>query len=88
MSFDDKPDMFVAWKSSFKSIIREMNTTEMEEVDLVIKWLGQDSSKQALRIRAVNPRQCLQRIWERLEDRFGTPELVEETLKRRITSFP
>lgn len=89
--YDDKPDMYIAWKSSFKNVMSELNVSPAEEVDLLVKWLGPNSSNQALRIRAsntVDPSQCLQKIWSRLEDRFGCPEIVEETLKRKIASFP
>ena len=90
-AYNDKPDMFYAWKSSFKNVMLELSVSPKEEVDLLVKWLGPNSSNQALRIRAANsdnPTLCLQKIWNRLEDRFGCPEMVEETLKKRISSFP
>lgn len=83
--YDDKPDMYIAWKSSFKNVMSELNVSPAEEVDLLVKWLGPNSSNQALQIRVSNtgdPSQCLQKIWSGLEDRFGCPEIVEETLKR------
>lgn len=89
--YDDKPDMYIAWKSSFKNVMSDLGVSPAEEVDLLVKWLGPNSSNQALRIRASNtedPSQCRQKIWNRLEERLGCPEIVEETLKRKIASFP
>lgn len=89
--YDDQPDMYVAWKTMFQNVVTELRINTAEEVDLLVKWLGPTSSKQALRIRssnADNPQKCHDRIWERLEDRFGRPEMVEETMKRKIASFP
>ena len=88
--YDDQPDMYIAWKSMFENIAHELRLTAAEEVDLLVKWLGPTSSKQALRIRSANadnPEKCRDRIWERLEDRFGRPEMVEDTIKRKIASF-
>ena len=88
--FDDQPDMFIAWKSMFENIVQELRLTAAEEVDLLVKWLGPSSSRQALIIRsanASNPEKCRDRIWERLEDRFGRPEMVENTIKHKIESF-
>lgn len=39
--FDDHPDNYWAWKSSFQSVIDELTLTSREELDLLIKWLGQ-----------------------------------------------
>lgn len=89
--YDDKPDMYIAWRSSFKNVMSELGVSPAEEVDLLVKWLGPNSSNQALRIRASNtedPYQCLRKIWNRLEERFGCPDIVEDTLKRKIASFP
>lgn len=48
-------------------------------------------AKQANSIRACNadnPALAVKKIWERLEERFGSPEMVERSLKERISSFP
>ncbi len=49
---------------------------KQEEMDLLIKWLGKDSSEQALRIRSINVRQPtlgLKAIWERLKKTHRPP---------------
>ncbi|XP_033761542.1 uncharacterized protein LOC117343309 [Pecten maximus] len=89
--FDDDPASFTAWKNSFKGAVRELQcVTPAEEIDLLIKWLGPHSSKQVLSLRTSNshnPDIGLTRIWARLEERYGAPELIENSLKVKITDF-
>lgn len=89
--YDDNPMLYVSWKLNFKGIMKELGTTATEELDLIVRWLGPASSKQANSIRACNadnPALAVKKIWERLEERFGSPEMVERSLKERISSFP
>lgn len=90
-NYDDKPESYACWKSSFKAITRELAVSPFEEIDLLIKWLGPQSAKFALSIRVANandPKKGLEKIWERLEDRYGCPELVETALKSKLQNFP
>ena len=90
-SFNDRPEAYAVWKASFKSIMKELNVTPFEEMDLLVKWLGPESSRNALSIRMSNPNdpaRGLQRIWERLEERYGCPEMVESALKQKLANFP
>ena len=89
--FNDKPESFAIWKTSFQSIMKELSVTSFEEMDLLVKWLGPESSKHALSIRTSNPNNPdlgLKRIWERLEERYGCPEMVESALKGKLANFP
>ena len=55
-----------------------------------MKYLGPESKKQATSIKCAcshNPEEALKRIWCRMEDRYGSPVLVETALKRRLTNF-
>lgn len=90
-SFNDRPESYAIWKTSFKSIMIELSVSPFEELDLLVKWLGPESKKFAMSIRASNPTQPkrgLECIWERLNERFGSPELVEAALKKKLESFP
>lgn len=67
--FDDKPESFRAWQSSFFNATQGLELTASEELDLLIKWLGKESSDHVKRIRAVyisNPQAALQLSWTRL----------------------
>lgn len=58
-----------------------------EELDLLVKWLGKESSEHVKRIGAVhvtNPRAALHLSWQRLQDCYGTPEMVENALFKRL----
>lgn len=88
--FTDRPEVFVTWKTRFKIIAEELRVTPFEEVDLLAKYLGPESTKFALSIRAANaayPDRALKRILERLEERYGSPELVELALKTKLEQF-
>jgi hypothetical protein len=89
--FNDSPETFNVWKTSFKSIIKELSVSPFEEMDLLVKWLGPSSSLFASSIRVSNvhsPERGLQKIWERLHERFGRPEMVEPALKKKLHNFP
>ena len=89
--FNDQPEFYAVWKSSFDSIMLELQVSATEEMDLLIKWLGPESSKQAVGLRAAsasNPIRGLQRIWERLEERYASPEMVHASLLKKLESFP
>lgn len=56
-----------------------------------MKWLGPESSKFAQSIRTSNidnPSSAIIKIWKRLEERFGSPEMVEISLKSKLDNFP
>ena len=89
--FNDRPEVFATWKTSFLSITQELGVTPFEEVDLLLKYLGPESTKFASSIRTANvayPERGLRRIWERLDERYGSPELVESALKAKLERFP
>ncbi|CAC5421662.1 unnamed protein product [Mytilus coruscus] len=90
INFDDKPESYESWRASFQSVTRELGVTPFEEMDLLVKWLGPESSKFAKIIRAANahdPPRGLQRIYDRLQERYGRPEMVERALKRKLHAF-
>ena len=90
-NFNDSPETYISWKESFSRTIRQLALTPAEEVDLLIKHLGSESKKQAVSIKSANPRSsenALRRIWERLDNRYGTPEMVEAAMKKKLSAFP
>lgn len=71
--------------------MKELNVSAFEELDLLVKWLGPEFSKHALSIRASNannPERGLKRIWDRMDERYGCPEMVESALINKLTNFP
>ena len=89
--FDDQPAHYAYWKASFQNIMTELDATPLEHLDLLVKSLGPNSKHQAMNIRSANPSdlpKAVKLIWERLEDRFGCPEMIEAALRQRIKVFP
>jgi hypothetical protein len=54
VNFDDKPESYESWRASYQSVTKELGITPFEEIDLLVKWLGPESSRFAKRIRAAN----------------------------------
>jgi len=91
IKFNDRPESYWAWKSSFYNAIGGLNLSASEELDLLTKWLGNQSSEHVIRIRSVhvaNPAIGLRRAWDRLEECYGSPEVIERALFERMENFP
>ncbi len=91
LQFDDRPESFRAWRASFLNAIRGLDLSPSEEMDLLVKWLGNESAGHARRIRAVNvnqPERGLRMVWERLEHCYSSPEAIESALFKRLDTFP
>ena len=90
-NFNDKPEAFMSWKDTFCQIVAKLNLSPVEELDLLVKWLGPESASQATSIKLAshgNPATALRHIWDRLHERYGAPELVEASLKAKLAAFP
>ncbi|KAL0159525.1 hypothetical protein M9458_043250, partial [Cirrhinus mrigala] len=82
--FDDNPENFRAWESSFVNATQDLQLS-------AIKWLGKESSDHVRRIRAVyvtNPQAALQMSRTRLHECYATPEVIESALFMRLDNFP
>ncbi|XP_052081778.1 uncharacterized protein LOC127719594 isoform X1 [Mytilus californianus] len=91
ISFDDQPSHYSSWKISFQHIMTELDTNPLEQLDLLMKYLGPSSKQHAQNIRcanANNPATAVRLIWERIDARFGSPEMIESSLHSRIVNFP
>ncbi|XP_052069035.1 uncharacterized protein LOC127708232 [Mytilus californianus] len=90
-SFNDRAESFHSWKASFKNVTDELQVSDSEHIDLLIKWLGPESAKHAISIRASNannPTKGIQRLWKRLDERYGAPEMLEASLMSKLAKFP
>ncbi|XP_063733027.1 uncharacterized protein LOC134860115 [Eleginops maclovinus] len=89
--FDDKPENYRAWLSSYKNATQGLGLTATEELDLMTRWLGKESSNQVKRLRAVHiasPQIALGKAWERLQECYAAPEVIEKALFTRLDAFP
>lgn len=90
-AFNDKAECFRSWKASFRSVMSELEVSPSEELDLLVKFLGPESSCYAYSIRSTNthdPAKGLSRLWERLFERFGCLEMIDAALRQKIENFP
>ncbi|XP_069140958.1 uncharacterized protein [Argopecten irradians] len=91
-TFNDWPDSYLCWRTTFQSVMKEASVTPGEELDLLVKWLGPISSTYASSIRSSNGSDPVlgrrRLLWERLDERYGSPEAVEAALRTKLESFP
>ncbi|XP_031756210.1 uncharacterized protein LOC116410228 [Xenopus tropicalis] len=91
IKFDDSPENYWAWKSSFQNAIKDLNLSASETLDLMIKWLSTESAEHAKSMRRVhlfNPSAGFDMAWQRLEKKYGSPEVIQRTLQKRLDAFP
>ncbi|XP_061836601.1 E3 ubiquitin-protein ligase LRSAM1 isoform X1 [Nerophis lumbriciformis] len=91
MMFDDRPENYWAWKASFITAIGDLNLSHREELDLLSKWLGPKSAELAKRIRSVHIHDAtegLLMLWRRLEECYGSAEIIENAMLKRLEEFP
>ena len=89
-NFDDTPESYNAWKSTFRNIISELKATKNEELELLLNRLTGDSKLTACGIHHANPGKpdnALKLIWERLDEMYGRPEMVEASIRQQLENF-
>ena len=87
----DQPESFRAWRRTFLNAVRGLNLTHSEEMDLLVKWLGEESAEHAKRLRSIHinqPTKGLKMIWSRLDECYGSAEVIEKALFQKLDSFP
>ncbi|XP_075707313.1 uncharacterized protein LOC142741872 [Rhinoderma darwinii] len=91
VKFSDRAENYRAWRASFQNATRDLDLSCSEELDLLVRWLGSESAEHAKRIRDINvnyPDVGLKRVWDRLEECYGSAEVIESALFKRIEDFP
>lgn len=88
-NFSDRPESYSIWKATFQSVMKKRKVST-EEIDLLIKYLGHESSKHANSIKIFNvnnPTRWLQRVCQRLDERYGSSEMVEIAIKQKLSTL-
>lgn len=68
----------------------EIKASPIEELDLLIRYLGKSSSRQVSSIRTSNPGNLklgLEKAWIRIDTIYGSPEKIESALKSKLSNF-
>lgn len=89
--FDNNPENFRVWESSFANATQDLQLSASKELDLLVKRLGKESSDHVRRIRAAyvtNPQAALQMSRTRLHECYATPEVIKNALFMRLDNFP
>lgn len=91
--FQDRPDRYIVWKTQFRTMVTDIKCSPLEEISLLTTSIHKDSDAYRLVMSArtscaSNPQQCLHTIWNRMDERFGSAELVEASLKARLMDLP
>ena len=91
--FDDKPDRYIVWKKQFKVMAADIQCSALEEITLLTNCVKKDSDAYRLIMStrascADSPDLCLTNIWNRLDQRFGSAELLESALKTKLSNLP
>jgi hypothetical protein len=55
MTFSEKSETYLGWKSTFKDVMYEIKASPIEELDLLIRYLGKSSNRQVSSIKTSNP---------------------------------
>uniref|UniRef100_A0A8W8P6S9 Uncharacterized protein n=1 Tax=Magallana gigas TaxID=29159 RepID=A0A8W8P6S9_MAGGI len=90
-TYDDNPTHYSSWRATFQNIVTEVQASPLEHLDLLVRWLGPDSTRQVKSIRSANVQdqeKALKLALERLDTRFGSPEIIQHTLQQWILDFP
>ena len=90
MTFSEKSETYLGWKSTFKDVMYEIKASPIEELDLLIRYLGKSSSRQVSNIKTSNPGNLklgLEKAWIRIDTIYGSPEKIESALKSKLSNF-
>jgi hypothetical protein len=85
-----KPETYESWKVSFKRLVNVLSMSEIDGLDMLIKWLGPTSRTYAESTKISNmadPAREVKLLWERLDRCYGTPEEIEALLLQRLSKF-
>ena len=64
--------------------MKELNVTPFEELDLLVKWLGNDSRQHAMSIRAANTQGPTRGFRKNLGEAGGCAEMVDNSLNKKL----
>lgn len=70
----------------------EITPTLAEETDLMIKWIGRSLLDRCVcsvkTSNASKPAYGLLKVWERLDNLYGSPERIENSLRHKLRMLP
>ena len=88
---DNNPQNYRTWRESFKAMIRGINLTSSEELNLIIEHTSDESKKLAQHIRNTyrsKPSEGVTVLWQKLAERFGSSSVITQVHLRKLSEFP
>ena len=88
--FNEQPENYMSWKSTFTSVRSEIDASPEEEIDLLIKWLGPTSRADVISLKAAyshDRKEGLRKIWDRLDEIYGSAESIYQSTLKKLNSF-
>lgn len=85
--FSGDSESYLAWKSTFKEVMSEIDASPSVELDLMIHNLRGHPYDQVNSIKNSNTTDsvsAIRRAWERLDSYYGSPDRIAKALKRKL----
>ena len=89
--FNDNPEDCHTWKTSFKTMLKNITITPQEELSLLTEYTSKESRKLVQQLRNAyiqNPVKGVQEVWIKLGERFGSDVVLTKAYLDKIGSFP
>ncbi|XP_028407859.1 uncharacterized protein LOC114530488 [Dendronephthya gigantea] len=89
--FDNNPQNYCTWRESFKTMIRGVNISPSEQLNLIIEHTTGESNTLAQRIRNAyiqKPAEGVSVLWQKLNQRFGSSSVVTQVHLKKLSEFP
>ncbi len=89
--FDNNPENFHTWKSSFKNMTNNINITPSEELSLIMEYTTNDSKRLVQKLRnayMANPEKGVAEVWTKLGERYGSNVVLTKAHLDKLTNFP
>ena len=93
LKFDDKPENFHTWETSFKTMLKDIAISPEEELSLLSEYTSKESRKLVQKLRNAciqNPAKGLgvEEVLTKLRERFGRDVVLTNAYLDKIGSFP
>ncbi|XP_014882084.1 uncharacterized protein LOC106943281, partial [Poecilia latipinna] len=87
-TFTGDPIEFIEWKASFTALIDKKNISPADKLHYLKKYVGGSARQTLDGIFYRNDSDAYQDAWERLNQRYGHPFIVQKAYRERLTKWP
>ncbi|XP_032405324.1 uncharacterized protein LOC116710411 [Xiphophorus hellerii] len=87
-TFTGDPIEFIEWKASFAALIDKRNISPADKLYYLKKYVGGSARQTLDGIFYRNDSDAYQDAWERLNQRYGHPFIVQKAYRERLAKWP